>query len=133
MLDVCGVLQRSVFNAGVCGVLQRFHEQRIVIRLAQSSQRILLLCKGQGLEPHIELERNLVEFGPILPHSAGDEQEVRIKNPCSFPLEVYSLEFDKTYLEEEKVRRRANILTDNVSTVFHARTIKRPSLTLVYM
>ena len=83
--------------------VQRNYEQRIAIRLAQSSQRILLLCKGQGQEPHIEFERNLVEFGPILPHSAGDEQEVRIRNPCSFPVDIYSLEYDKMYLEEEKV------------------------------
>ena len=88
--------------------VQRNYEQRIAIRLAQSSQRILLLCKGQGQEPHIEFERNLVEFGPILPHSAGDEQEVRIRNPCSFPVDIYSLEYDKMYLEEEKVRQLIN-------------------------
>lgn len=79
-----------------------------MIRLAQSSQRILLMCKGQGLEPHIEFERNLIEFGPILPHSAGDEQEVRVRNPGKFPVEIYSLEYDKMYLEEEKVTGSPN-------------------------
>lgn len=65
----------------------------------------MLLCRGQGLEPHIEFDRNLVEFGPVLPHSAGDEQEIVIRNPCKFPIEVYNLEFDKTFLEEEKILR----------------------------
>lgn len=64
----------------------------------------MLLCRGQGLEPHLEFERQLVEFGPILPHSSGDEQDVIIRNPCSFPIEFYNLEFDPQYLEEEKVR-----------------------------
>ena len=73
------------------------------MRLAQSSQRIVLLCRGQGQEPHLVFDRQLVEFGPILPHSAGDEQEIIVENPCNFPVEVYSLEFDKNYLEEEKV------------------------------
>lgn len=62
------------------------------------------MCRGQGLEPRLEFDRNLVEFGPILPHSSGDEQEIIVKNPSSFPIEFYNLEFDSSYLEEEKVQ-----------------------------
>ena len=82
---------------------QKSYESHVVIKLNQSSQRQLLLCRGQGLEPHIELDRPLVEFGPILPHSAGDDKDIVIRNPCKFDIEIYSLEFDKAYLEEEKV------------------------------
>ncbi|CAH1779299.1 unnamed protein product [Owenia fusiformis] len=84
---------------------ETFYEQRIPLRLSQSSQRIMLMARGQGLEPRLDFERNLVEFGPILPHSSGDEQEIVVKNPCDFPIEFYSLEFDKQYLEEEKILR----------------------------
>lgn len=70
----------------------------------QSSQRLMILCKGKGSEPRIEISKNSIEFEPILPHSVGDEQEVKITNPCSFPIEIYNLEFDKSYLDEEKVR-----------------------------
>lgn len=69
----------------------------------QSSERAMLVCQGEGQEPRIEFEQQLVEFGPILPYSPGDEQTVIIRNPCRFPVEVYNLEFDKGYLEEEKV------------------------------
>ena len=58
---------------------------------------------GQGNEPKLEFSSTLIEFGPVLPHSAGDEKEVIVRNPSSFPVEIYSLEFDKQYLEEEKV------------------------------
>lgn len=51
-----------------------------------------------------------MEFGPILPHSGGDEKEVLIRNPCSFPIEIYNLEFDRAYLEEEKVESLPEIL-----------------------
>jgi hydrocephalus-inducing protein len=64
----------------------------------------MILCRGKGLEPRIELSKSLLEFEPVLPHSLGDEQEIKIMNPCSFPLEIYNLEFDKPYLDEEKVR-----------------------------
>ncbi|NXO82292.1 HYDIN protein, partial [Sitta europaea] len=35
--------------------------------------------------------------------SDGVEATVVVKNPCIFPIEFYSLDFDEQYLEEEKV------------------------------
>ncbi|XP_077982980.1 hydrocephalus-inducing protein homolog isoform X2 [Glandiceps talaboti] len=84
---------------------EKIYADRIAIRLAQSSQRILLLVNGHGLEPKLEFSSSLVEFGPILPHSQGDEVEVVVKNPADYPVEFYSLEFDRQYLEEEKILR----------------------------
>ncbi|XP_033625714.1 hydrocephalus-inducing protein homolog [Asterias rubens] len=84
---------------------EKVYADRITIRLSQSSQRLTLMAHGTGLEPRIEFSQSLLEFDPILPHSFGDEVDVVVKNPCSFPLEFYSLEFDDQYLEEEKVLR----------------------------
>ncbi|XP_041375521.1 hydrocephalus-inducing protein homolog [Gigantopelta aegis] len=108
MMPPTGMLmpgQRTNVQVKFMPTEEKFYEHRISVRIAQSSQRILLLCRGQGLEPRLEFEQSLVEFGPILPHSSGDEQDIVVKNPCSFPIEVYNLEFDTNYLEEEKVLR----------------------------
>ncbi|NWT76168.1 HYDIN protein, partial [Prunella himalayana] len=35
------------------------------------------------------------------------EATVVVKNPCNFPIEFYSLDFDEQYLEEEKILRMA--------------------------
>lgn len=56
------------------------------------------------MEPRLEFSHTLVSFGPILPHGTGDEVDVTVRNPTSFPVEFYSLDFDKQYLLEEKVR-----------------------------
>ncbi len=82
---------------------QKLYSDRVTIRLAQSSQRLLLMVNGIGQEPRLEFKQSLMEFGPILPHSPGDEVDVIVRNPCQFPIEFYSLEFDPQYLEEEKV------------------------------
>lgn len=47
----------------------------------------------------------MLELGPVLPYSSGAEGTVVVKNPCEFPIEFYSLEFDQQYLAEEQVRR----------------------------
>ncbi|XP_029646623.2 hydrocephalus-inducing protein-like [Octopus sinensis] len=83
----------------------KLYEKRIPIRIAQSSERIILQCKGNGIEPVLELLEEHVTYRPILPHSCGDEKEVIVKNPCDFPIEFYSVDFDSNYLEEEKILR----------------------------
>ena len=77
--------------------------EKLPIQLAQSSQDLFVSCKGRGLEPHIEFENSLLHFGPILPYTGRHEVSVKVTNPCPFPIELYSLEFDKQYIEEEKV------------------------------
>ena len=45
----------------------------------------------------------MLKFGPILPHSGKDTCDLKVMNPCSVPIEFYSVELDNQYLEEEKV------------------------------
>ncbi|GAA6074626.1 hydrocephalus-inducing protein homolog isoform X1 [Tachysurus ichikawai] len=81
------------------------YREKLVIAVAQSTQRILLLAEGQGLEPQLEFSTSEIELGPVLPYSYGDEVEVLVHNPCHFPIEFYSLEYDSQYLEEERILR----------------------------
>ncbi|KAK2848119.1 hypothetical protein Q7C36_009801 [Tachysurus vachellii] len=81
------------------------YREKLVIAVAQSTQRILLLAEGQGLEPQLEFSTSEIELGPVLPYSYGDEVEVLVHNPCHFPIEFYSLDYDSQYLEEERILR----------------------------
>ena len=64
---------------------------------------LCLTVQGYGSEPRLDFDHTLVAFTPILPFSPGAESEVTVRNPMSYPVEFYSLEFDKQYLEEEEV------------------------------
>ncbi|XP_072823786.1 hydrocephalus-inducing protein homolog [Vicugna pacos] len=84
---------------------EKFYSQTLVFQIAQSTQKLTLLAQGQGLEPHLEFSPSVLKLGPLLPYAPGDEAEVVVKNPCNFPIEFYSLEFDQQYLVEEKILR----------------------------
>ncbi|KAI5620966.1 hydrocephalus-inducing protein-like isoform X1, partial [Silurus asotus] len=84
---------------------ERMYRERLLIAVAQSTQRILLIAQGQGLEPQLEFSTPKINLGPLLPCSNGEEVEVLVRNPCPFPIEFYSLDFDKQYLEEENILR----------------------------
>ncbi|XP_056622256.1 hydrocephalus-inducing protein homolog isoform X2 [Triplophysa dalaica] len=83
----------------------RAYSQRLVITIAQSTQKILLLAQGQGDEPLLEFSSSVLQLGPVLPYSEGTMADVMVRNPCSFPVEFYSVDFDKQYLEEEEILR----------------------------
>ncbi|XP_037671842.1 hydrocephalus-inducing protein homolog isoform X7 [Choloepus didactylus] len=84
---------------------EKFYSQTLVFQIGQSAQKLTLLAQGQGLEPRLEFNPSVLELGPLLPCATGDEAEVVVKNPCNFPIEFYSLEFDQQYLLEEKILR----------------------------
>ncbi|KAI3385976.1 hypothetical protein SNEBB_004504 [Seison nebaliae] len=81
----------------------RIVEERLSIKIDQSSRRPVIVCHGRGLEPSLEYASNSLKFAPVLPHSIGEECVISIKNPCKFPIEIYNLEHDPRYLEEEMV------------------------------
>lgn len=55
--------------------------------VTQSTQKMLLLAQGQEEEPQLELPSSVLELGPTLPFSAGEDADVVIWNPCLFPIE----------------------------------------------
>ncbi|XP_066540500.1 hydrocephalus-inducing protein homolog isoform X2 [Hoplias malabaricus] len=83
----------------------RAYRERLLVLVAQSPRRFLLLVQGQGEEPQLEFSSTQLQLGPVLPNHGGEEAEVVVRNPCPFPVEFYSLDFDKQYLEEEKILR----------------------------
>ncbi|XP_075289597.1 hydrocephalus-inducing protein homolog isoform X3 [Opisthocomus hoazin] len=84
---------------------QRSYRSKLRINIRQSSQHLQLQVSGRGLEPQLEFTPAVLELGPLLPHSRGAEGTVVVKNPCEFPIEFYSLEFDQQYLAEEEMLR----------------------------
>ena len=64
----------------------------------------MLVVKGRGSEPWVEFDTQLVQLPAVLPFADGSEAEVIVSNPMPYDIEIYSLEYDKQYLEEEEVR-----------------------------
>ncbi|XP_054864966.1 hydrocephalus-inducing protein homolog [Amphiprion ocellaris] len=83
----------------------RAYSRRLVVRVADSTQQVFVTAQGQGKEPQLEFCPSVLQLEPCLPFNTETEAEVTVKNPCSFPIEFYSLEYDTQYLTEEKVLR----------------------------
>ncbi|KAL5961681.1 hypothetical protein TSMEX_010586 [Taenia solium] len=71
--------------------------EKIDLLLQESKTLLSITCKGVGLEPRLIVQPRVVEFKPLLPNGETDEQTVVIRNPCPFPVEFYSLDFDEVH------------------------------------
>ena len=68
--------------------------------------------KGQGIHYSLEMVPETIKLGPVLPYDRSAIQEFEIRNPMDQAIEVYSLDFDRQYIEEEEVLKRVdNFLT----------------------
>lgn len=85
---------------------QRFYKNELKLNICGSSNDLKLQLSGQGLEARLEFSPPALKMGRVLVGSHGVEATVVVKNPCTFPIEFYCLDFDEQYLEEEKVRRQ---------------------------
>ncbi|RMC08987.1 hypothetical protein DUI87_13984 [Hirundo rustica rustica] len=83
---------------------ERSYENELTLKISGSCNHLMLHLSGQGLEPRLEFSPPALEMGWVLVDSDGVEATVVVKNPCSFPIEFYSLDFDEQYLEEKILR-----------------------------
>ncbi|XP_048371298.1 hydrocephalus-inducing protein homolog [Sphaerodactylus townsendi] len=108
MIPSCGILapgERLTVQIKFAPREEKFYSNDLIVSIAQSTHQLHFHVTGHGLEPRLEFIPSIVELGPLLPYALGDEAEVVVKNPCSFPIEFYSLELDQQYLLEERILR----------------------------
>ncbi|NWX91311.1 HYDIN protein, partial [Nothoprocta pentlandii] len=108
VLPLCGSLapgQRCNLRVRFTPTEERTYSSHVRVNICKSNEHPELQLVGRGLEPRLEFEPPVLTLGPLLPYSSGAQASVVVKNPCDFPVEFYSLDFDQQYLAEEEILR----------------------------
>ncbi|KAJ1558923.1 hypothetical protein HK096_003058, partial [Nowakowskiella sp. JEL0078] len=71
------------------------------LKINLNSKAVSLHLFGRGAKYSIIFEPESISLGPILPCSDGIETKFSVFNPTKYPIEIFSVDFDKQYLEEE--------------------------------
>ncbi|KAL9822953.1 hydrocephalus-inducing protein-like [Geothlypis trichas] len=88
---------------------ERFYKNELKFNICGSSNYLKLQLSGQGLEARLEFSPPALKMGRVLVGSDGVEATVVVKNPCTFPIEFYCLDFDEQNLEEEKLQEHLGL------------------------
>ena len=82
------------------------YNARIPIKIHSNSRGKFLSCKGRGKDLNIRFNAPKITLEPTMPFAAHKRVTLEVSNPTDYPLEFFSVDFDKTYLEEEAVLSR---------------------------
>ncbi len=80
--------------------------QKLTFRCKDNNKPFIMNVKGQGINYMVDLIPENVKMGPVLPYDKSSIACIEMRNPMEQPIEVYSLDFDKLYLEEEDILKR---------------------------
>ncbi|KAG5451827.1 Hydrocephalus-inducing, partial [Clonorchis sinensis] len=84
---------------------QKVYGEQITLKLSESSEILCIQCHGQGLEPQLTFEMTMIQFPACLPFSQDNDSMITVTNPCDFPIEFYSTDFDPISYEQDQILR----------------------------
>lgn len=91
----------------------RPYQLKIPIKLANNPKSRSITLRGTGETVEISFDPPLTSLGPVLPFAEHTTTRVDIVNDTDHELEIYSLDFDPTFLREEEILRRTDGYDDN--------------------
>jgi hydrocephalus-inducing protein len=74
-----------------------------MINIVENHKPFYLSVRGNGAQVNLDFNTLNVNIGPVLPYDKFAHAVLEISNPNPYPTELYSLDFDKSYLAEEEI------------------------------
>lgn len=91
--------------------------QKLQFKCKENSKLFALNVRGYGINYALDIIEHAIEAGPVLPYDKSAVKIVQIRNPMAFPIEVYSTDFDKQYIEEEEILKKYDPLNNEKGDV----------------
>jgi adenylate kinase family enzyme len=86
--------------------LEKVYTQKMNFKVRDNAkQQFQLSVKGFGINYNCEIIPNNLKLGPVLPYYNNLITPFEIKNPTDVAIEVYSVDFDQQYKEEDEMLR----------------------------
>jgi len=73
------------------------------LKVAQQPFTNAIACKGKGFASALDFAPASLSLGPVLPCAPAVTASFSVCNPNNFDVEVFSLDFDEQYVQEEQV------------------------------
>jgi hypothetical protein len=85
---------------------QKSYDMNIPLKVTMNSKLYQIRVTGTGIIPLLVFDPPSLVLGPILPFSEGSECRITLHNPTKHSLEVYSVDYDSNYRQEQEVLRQ---------------------------
>jgi len=106
MTPTSGVLPKytkGTMEISFIPLAEKPYQQRFLIEITDNTRKCEIQVRGTGVTPNLEFFSPEMMFSPSLPYDENVIKTLEIKNKSDFDTELYSLDFDKIYEQEEKL------------------------------
>lgn len=98
--------EKVLISARFTPLEERAFEFIVPIKIGTSSKSLNVKISAHSVMPRISFSPEALFMGPVLPYLDISETKVTVSNPTNYPIEVYSVDFDSQYLEDEEMLRK---------------------------
>jgi hypothetical protein len=89
------------------------YKTQLALRVDSNRRTKTIQLVGYGVDTPVRFDPPELALGPILPYSESVPKLVTIHNDSDIPIEIYSLDFDTIYREEEAILSAINVYDEN--------------------
>nr|KAJ3422703.1 hypothetical protein HK105_006819 [Polyrhizophydium stewartii] len=101
--------EKSTFMVRFSPLDEKEYDITLPIKLSMNPKACMLHLLGRGIRPLITFEPDSIVVGPVLPHSDGVEARFWIQNHIKYPIEVFSIDFDQQFRDEEEILKQVQL------------------------
>lgn len=119
--------QKQIVDVIFTPTYEKTVTQKLQFKCNHNSKLFVMNTKGYGINYSLEFVENSGEMGPVLPYDKSSEKIVKLKNPMSFPIEIFSTDFDQKFSEEEEILKRYELLNTEKGDIIYEKLRKAGS------
>lgn len=86
---------------------------KLPIKVTSNPKTRSITCRGEGSELRLSFQPPMVELGPMLPCSGVAEHIIEMRNDSDYDVEVFSLDFDPAFKEDEELLRHLSVFNSD--------------------
>ncbi|CAD8206755.1 unnamed protein product [Paramecium octaurelia] len=94
---------KQLVEAHFTPLVERNYSQKFTLNIKENATPYILNLKGTGTSINLQFNPQLLNIGPILPYDKFAHSVLEIKNPTEFDTELFSLDFDTQYLQDDEI------------------------------
>lgn len=106
--------KKAIINLEFIPSDARKYRLELQLKIDLNTKPKTLVIIGEGINTPLKFDPPYLDLGPVIPFFLGDEKLVTVTNNSDVPVELYSLDFDKKYLEEESILASLNIYDNDL-------------------
>ena len=118
--------QKQIIEITFIPTVEKTYSHKFTINIQDNPTMAKIYLKGVGTSISLDFIPERLSVGPSLPYDTRSIVRLDVRNPTEYDTELYSLNFDQTYLQEEEMLRAYEGFNSQENVIVPVRAPNQP-------